>query len=281
MNSIRIKLGFAALAVVVIFVFQNCSSSSFSPIASSEGDVTDPVRLNNAKCEYDGKEYWHGETIKTFSQSSVAYDKVCEQQTHTCDNGTFTGQIGFKDCGVGVARDCQIGADTIKHNAEVTRFESGSVAYNESCRSEVRRCTDGTIPGTYIVKNCLPAQPPQALDVFKCQMREGQIEQKVEDLYQKWSDGTYKKVETCSNWHITRDNASWNCGKIMRGIYGAGAPTAAQPSCCPQDYTVTNGICHPIAQRGEACFGPLDCADGLECDTDRTSDSTPYDRTCQ
>ena len=139
MNSIRVKLGFAALAVVVIFVFQNCNSSSFQPIASSEGDVTDPLRLNNAKCEYDGKEYWHGDTIETFPQSSVAYDKSCVKQTHTCDNGQFTGTIGFKECGVGVPRDCLIGTETVKHNAEVTRFESASVAYNQSCRSEVRR----------------------------------------------------------------------------------------------------------------------------------------------
>lgn len=282
MNStIRIKLGFVVLGLTAIFVFQNCSKSNFTPISSTSGDITDPVIANSAKCEYDGKFYFHSEKIVTFKESSVAFNKSCEQQEHVCNNGTWSGTIGYKDCALGVAKDCLIGSDTIKHNAEETRFQAASVPYNQTCQSEVRRCFDGSIPGSYAVKNCSVQAPPSATDVYECKRRDGQSDQKVQDLYRKWTDGTSRKVEVCSNWHKTRSNASWNCGKIMNGIYGSGAPTSNQPSCCPQGYTVTNGNCHQIAQRGQACFGSIDCADGLKCETDRTSDSTPFDRTCQ
>lgn len=281
MNSIRIKWGFAALAVITIFIFQNCNKSAFSPISSTDGDITDPVIANSAKCEYDGKQYLHSQKIITFKASSVAFDKQCEEQEHICNNGTWSGTIGFKNCGIDVARDCKIGDETISHGTTVERFLAATVPYNGNCQSEARRCWDGEINGSFAEKSCSKQEPPHALNTFVCKQREGQSNHKVLDLYQKWSDGSSRKVETCSNWHAARDNASWNCGYRMDGIIGAGAPTASQPSCCPEGYTVTNGNCHPIAQRGQACFGPIDCADGLSCETDYLSDSTPHDRTCQ
>lgn len=282
MNSLRVKLGFAALAIVVIFVFQNCSSSSFSPIASSTGDVTDPERLNNKKCEYDGNEFWHGDTIQTYAQSSVAFGNSCVAQTHTCNNGIFSGTIGFKNCGVGVPRDCLIGTETITHNTESIRFEAALVAHNQSCRSEVRKCFDGSIPGSYTLKKCAVQAPPTPLNEYSCVVRAGQSDNQVMDLHRKWSDGTTQKVETCSNWQSTRDNSGGNCGKLTNGIYGQYTTSDDQPSCCPAGKTTVNGLCMPVAQQGQACYGSNNCDNGFECrGNEATTATNPFGRRCQ
>ena len=276
-------MGITAGSLAAIFIFQNCGSKSeFSPISSSEGDITDPVIANSAKCEYDGKQYYHTQTIKIFKESSVAFNKSCEQQEHICNNGNWSGTIGYKECAVGAVRDCLVGTETVKHNTEVTRFQATSVAYNQSCQSEVRRCFDGSISGSFIAKSCVVHAPPSATNNYECKTRDAQNNNQLMDLYQKWTDGSSRKIEICSDWQQTQQNSGDNCGKLTNGIYGQYTTIAQQVSCCPQGKTTVNGLCMPYAQQGEACYGSNNCANGLECrGNEATTPTNPYGRRCQ
>jgi hypothetical protein len=274
-----IKIGF--LSVIVFFAFQNCGKTNFNSSSSdTSGDVTDPVILSSKKCEYEGKEYWHSETIQTYRESSVAFNQSCKLETQTCNNGAWEGAVGYRDCGTEVPKDCKLGNDTIKHNQTIQRFESSTVAFDKQCKEQTRTCVDGDLSGDYAQKNCVPQQPPKPTGKFSCEVRDISVTNIVEDLYEVWSDGSKRKVETCSNWQSQRQNRGFNCGKLTDGIYDAWTTMAQQPTCCPVGKVTVNGKCMPIAQLGQACYGSMNCADGLECNSFIKSPSGYYG-TCQ
>ena len=268
-------------SLFTMFAFQNCGKTEFGSASSStEGDVTDPVILASKKCEYQGKEYWHSNTIQTYRESSVAYNQTCKLETQTCTDGVWVGAIGYKDCGTEVPKDCKLGNDTIKHNQTVQRSEAASVTYDKECKEQTRTCVDGFLSGEYAAKACVRQAPPQPTGEFTCEVRDMNVTHLVEDLYEKWTDGSKRKVETCSNWQSQRQNSGFNCGKMTNGIYDAMTTIAPQKSCCPQGKVVVNGLCMPIAQLGQACFGKMNCADGLECNSNIKSPSGNFG-TCQ
>lgn len=268
-----------------LFLFQNCSGTKFTDELTMQDTAGNPA-VEIKYCEYNGKtDYRPGAFIKTFVSSSVAYNAECVEQSHECKDGSFTGALGFPTCGKNVPQDCQIGTDVIPHGTRVERWEAASVPYTGTCRSEQRECTNGSIPGSYTVKTpCVKQPPPTATGKMECRMRTGQSNSKILDLYEKWSDDSYRLKETCSNWHSQRDNDSWNCGKRTNGIYGQFTTVDAEESCCPNGWTVVNGLCMPIANAGQACYGSLNCADGLECRSDDFGGSAgtpPYGRSCK
>lgn len=119
-----------------------------------------------------------GEQTRTRYQSeSVAFGGTCtsEQQTRTCDDGTWgdwSGSYGYDACTVDDPAPC----DAIPHGGSEsrTRYESGSVPNGESCVSEEqsRTCDDGVWgdwSGTYIFTDCTV----EAMDVLSCDQQTG------------------------------------------------------------------------------------------------------------
>lgn len=55
--------------------------------------------------------------------------------------------------------DCTFNARTVNHGASVAAYQSTSVAYGQSCRQEVRTCTDGVMSGTFEYNTCVEGDP--------------------------------------------------------------------------------------------------------------------------
>ncbi len=56
-------------------------------------------------------------------------------------------------------KSCTFNGTTIAHNALVTAYEKATVPSGQSCVSELRKCTDGVLSGTYMAKGCVVASP--------------------------------------------------------------------------------------------------------------------------
>ncbi len=87
------------------------------------------------------------ETIRdTFGLTGVNADKLA--LTIVKNNSTVTpSAITYADC--------PFEGGSLSHGASVTRYENETVAYNETCVSEIRTCNNGTISdGTYLETSC-------------------------------------------------------------------------------------------------------------------------------
>lgn len=267
---------FSMAMVCTLVLFQNCSASKFTDQSTMQDTAGAPA-IEIKYCEYNGKsDYRPGAIIKTFVSSSVAYNQECVEQSHTCVDGKFSGTLGFTTCARGVPQDCMIGTDVVAHGTSVERWEAASVPHTGTCRSQQRECTNGQISGSYTVKTaCQKLPPPAPTGKLECQSRPG-ADQIVQDLYEKWSDGSLKLKESCSLATSQRANRGFNCGKITDGPYPNVGDIDSQPSCCPSGRVTVNGLCMPIVGVGGTCFANANCQDGLECGTDYANPSNPY-----
>ena len=55
---------------------------------------------------------------------------------------------------------CTFNSQPVNHGNSATAYQSQVVPYGESCVSEQRTCTDGTLSGSYQYATCSPASPP-------------------------------------------------------------------------------------------------------------------------
>ena len=88
---------------------------------------------------------WRRETVVAYEKSNVASDQVCSPQTRTCVQGELTGSYQFSSCSVTGVLDCQFGGFPIANGTSTTAFESGSVDFGKTCKSELRLCTNGIL----------------------------------------------------------------------------------------------------------------------------------------
>ncbi len=106
---------------------------------------------------------WVSANATTFYISSVGYvtanvsNGATVYPTATITyTGTATGPGGTATCSrtVTVNRSCTFNGNTILHGASATAYQSSSVPFGNSCVSQVRTCTNGTLSGTYTYASC-------------------------------------------------------------------------------------------------------------------------------
>jgi hypothetical protein len=121
-----------------------------------------------------------------------------------------------------------------------------------------------------------PPSPPKPTGKFICVHRAG-TPTVVEDLYEKWSDGSVSLKEKCSDWHSTvKENHGYNCGAP------AGYPiNQGFSACCPMGSVTVNGRCLPEVGLGESCYADANCKAGLKCRDDLADTNTYRRRICQ
>lgn len=106
---------------------------------------------------------WSSTNATTFYITSVGYvtpnvssgATVYPAATITY-TGTATGAGGTTNCSrtVTVNRSCTFNGNTVLHGASVTAYQASSVPFGNSCVSQTRTCTDGTLSGTYAHSTC-------------------------------------------------------------------------------------------------------------------------------
>ncbi len=144
---------------------QTCENGQLSPW-SGTFTFESCTTLGKASCE-GGVPHNGIDTQIRYQAASVSFGGTCtsEEQTRTCDDGTFSpwsGSFAAEACVVEAA----VGCGGLEHEqGEVReRFEAATVPFGESCRVETQRrsCNNGTLSpwsGSYTENFCLVSPP--------------------------------------------------------------------------------------------------------------------------
>ena len=134
---------------------RNCSNGSLSG-SYSFGSCT--VQLP-ATCSFNGQTIAHDASLTVYKVNSVAYGEECSSETRNCSNGTLGGTYSNSSCSVAAAASCSFGGQTVAHGSSITAYLSDSVAYGQTCATQTRSCSNGTLSGTYTNSSCSVATP--------------------------------------------------------------------------------------------------------------------------
>lgn len=115
-------------------------------------------------CTVNGVSMTHGQTMSFFNVNTVAYDKICPASApRTCNNGAVTGDASYiyNRCDPVNANDCSFNGAPVKHNESIDAFRVSTVPFGQSClaQKESRRCTNGTLAGSFQFSSCVEGQP--------------------------------------------------------------------------------------------------------------------------
>lgn len=138
---------------------RNCSNGSLSGSYSfGSCSVQSP-----ATCSFNGQTIAHGASLTAYQVNSVAYGEECSSETRNCSNGTLGGTYSNSSCSVAAAAGCSFGGQTVDHGSSITAYLSDSVAYGQTCATQTRSCSNGTLSGTYLYGACSESSCPDTI----------------------------------------------------------------------------------------------------------------------
>ncbi len=112
-----------------------------------------------ANCSFNGTLVIAGTSVTAYQTSSVAYGSSCVSQTRSCTNGSLTGSYTYASCQPSAPSACTFNGSAVAHGAAVTAYQAASVAAGNSCVSQSRTCTNGSLSGSYAYAACTVAAP--------------------------------------------------------------------------------------------------------------------------
>lgn len=112
------------------------------------------VKRKPFNCKIENTVVNHGTTALGYQTATVPYGQTCKSESRTCNDGVLSGTFTNEKCSVTPAADCKLGTATIKHGASVSAFETTSVLFGQTCKSESRTCTNGVLSGTFKNEKC-------------------------------------------------------------------------------------------------------------------------------
>ncbi len=166
---------FIFLVFMLLGLFQNCSKgfavksdatgALTTSQSSSSGAVPSAVSATSpGDCTFDGKSISNGTTVNAYVTSAVPFGQSCDSQIEArkCQNGVLSGSASYSSCGVGVPAAClfndtvngTINPMTVASSKSITAWQTSSVKYGQSCVSETRACTNGTLSGSFTNSSC-------------------------------------------------------------------------------------------------------------------------------
>ncbi len=101
----------------------------------------------------------NGSSVTAYQASSVNSGDTCNSQTRTCTNGTLSGSYTNQSCTV-VYPSCTLPwGGTLANGSSVTAYQASSVNSGDTCNSQTRTCTNGTLSGSYTNQSCTVVYP--------------------------------------------------------------------------------------------------------------------------
>ncbi|MBP9757008.1 MAG: hypothetical protein KBD06_00250 [Candidatus Pacebacteria bacterium] len=169
--------------------------------------------------------------------------------------GTATGPGGTANCSrtVTVNRSCTLNGNTILHGASVTTYQASNVAYGNSCVSQTRTCTDGTLSGTYAYASCTVGTATNCtLDGVTVPHGTSKTfyTSQTAPVGQTCSSGTVSQTRTCTN-GVLSGSASYQYASCSC------APTY---SCSGNNVQYSNAACSTSTVA--TCTAPSYCSAG-------------------
>lgn len=184
----------------------------------------------------------------------------------TAYNGTAIGSGGTTNCNftltVNAPANCALPwGGTINHGASVTAHQASGVAAGQSCVSESRSCSNGTLSGSYVYENCTVA-PTCLLSASPTSVNNGQ------STTLTWSSSG---ASSCSGTNFSGSGTSgstsvspssqttytMSCSNVggstsCSGTGAGGVGALVSVSCTPA-YTCTGASSNVITYTGAAC----------------------------
>ncbi|MEZ0391034.1 MAG: hypothetical protein ACAH59_02385 [Pseudobdellovibrionaceae bacterium] len=118
-----------------------------------------------ASCQFNGQTLAHGQSVVTYSKSTVEYGQKCDsvKATRTCQNGKMSGDSSFKfaSCQVDQPEACLFKGKTIAHGQSIQTYKKSEVPYGAKCESQKRTCSNGSLSGSYKEESC-EVEPPRS-----------------------------------------------------------------------------------------------------------------------
>lgn len=108
-----------------------------------------------AACLFNGQTIAHNSSVQAFGTSTVGFGESCVAEERSCYNGVLDGSNQYASCTVAQPASCLINGLTIAHGQSTILFKDSSVAFGQSCESQSRICSNGTLSGTYTQGSCV------------------------------------------------------------------------------------------------------------------------------
>jgi len=77
-------------------------------------------------------------------------------EIRTCNNGILSGSYAFSSCVVEEPSSCSFNGSTLENEASVVAYQTATVASGQTCSSEIRTCSNGTLSGSFQFDTCEP-----------------------------------------------------------------------------------------------------------------------------
>ena len=129
---------------------RSCTNGTLS------GTYTAPtcVELPASSCEFNGDVVTNGNDVVAYQFENVPFGETCQSQRRVCTNGTLSGSYTAPACTVQPAATCVFNGNTLQNGETVEAFSTASVSFGQTCSSEIRTCSNGTLSGSNTFADC-------------------------------------------------------------------------------------------------------------------------------
>lgn len=152
----------------------------------------------SSHCLFNGRTIQHGSVVKAFQNSSVTGSQTCKEELRLCTNGVLSGSYQHNYCAVNVPRTCLFNNTVVPHQGSVTTYQSSTVPYGQTCKSQKRVCNDGALTGNYLFTSCNVGAPAHCL-LNKMSVIHGQTVETFELATVPYGEECKKQTRKCTN----------------------------------------------------------------------------------
>jgi len=228
-----------------------------------------------ASCLFNGQTVAHGQLVKAFQNSSVAYGSSCLSQDRLCNNGVLSGAYQYGACSVDQPASCLFNGQTIANGQSVNAFATSTVAYGSSCQSEQRTCNNGVLSGSASYASCSVDQPASCL--FNGQtIANGQSVNAFATSTVAYGSSCQAEQRTCNNGVLSGSASYASCsvnqpasclfngqtianGQVVTGF--AASSVAYGSTCQSEQRTCNNGVLSGSASYASCSVNqPVSCS---------------------
>jgi len=185
-------------------------------------DPVTPPPPTNMSCSFNGQRVPHGGGVTAYYVQYPDQGQSCLSQTRTCTNGVLSGTYLYASCypanpqPPAQPHSCTSPwGTTIQSGTSVTAYQSSTVTTGNSCISQTRTCTNGSLSGSYthascsVTTSCTPLSPET--QTLACPS--GQTGSITETRTSSCPGPTWGAWTTTSNTCSTTTTYSWYTGE--------------------------------------------------------------------
>jgi hypothetical protein len=257
-----------------------------------------------ASCTFNGQTFASGMTTQGYPTATVPFGQTCQAQTITCTNGVLNPANDVAACTVQPPANCTFNGQTVASGSSVVAFQAASVPSGQTCVSQNRTCTNGTLSGTFTFASCVVNQP--ATCTFNGQtIASGATTQGYPSATVPFGQTCQAQTITCTNGVLNPANDVASCsvlpgatcsfngqtiqsGSSVTAYSSATVPFGSQCSSVAQTRTCTNGTLSGTSTFASCIVNPpANCtfngqtvASGSTVQGYPTA-TVPYGQTCQ